>query len=294
METNWWLIISGLVTITIVAYLYATIHQVYKPYLWVIETNMPNTKNYVWEPGLHILPLPVGSLMFIKEKVFCGDRIFLMTIGRNDGNPGGDTLVEFADTQAIVIAQVIVCVKDPVKFTYASEEPIKASTTMIEGEFRMRFSSLSLQDAMGEECKNRITDQVVSDLNKAIDRWGIELISSDGKGGLSILDFELSEKDKESRSGILEAELNLKKAGINAQTIVINKKAEGQSEAEKLTVMADLLEMPVAEVVNYAVTMGLIDAIKGSSLILSSSGIAGLSAELASVMEKIREAASKK
>lgn len=294
MDANWWLVISGMIMIVIVAYLYATVHQVYKPYEWVIETNMPETKNDVWKPGLHILPLPIGSLMFVKAEVFCGDRIIIMTIGRSDGNPGGDTFVELLDTQVIVISQVTIRVVDSIKFTYASDDPIAGALTMIEGAFRIHLAGLQLQEAMTKDCKEKIASEMIEELNKAIGRWGIELVSTDGKGGLTIQDFELTEKDKEARSGILEAELAIKKASLNAEAIVINKKAEGQSEAEKLSTMAKMLNMPIAEVVNYAVTMGLLDSIKGSTLILSSSGIAGLSAELASVMEKIREAASKK
>jgi len=270
----------------LVIYLSLIVKWVASPFEWVIEINLPwlGTIKKVWKSGLHLLLLPIKPLMFVRNKLYCADKEIIVTMGISDDNPGDPSLVEFLDASAGIKAQMILKVVDPIKATYEIDNYEKAAIQRTESNFRKIFAAMELDDAMTNlDKRGEITSQVFADVNKAIGEWGVKLTNPGDE--ITILDFVLSPELITKRQLVINAEKD-KKALVTgaeatkavtiltkqgeAEGIRLVKEAEGKSEGEKIKLLKDHLGLSNEEAIEYLLKLGMIDAVKGSTLIASS------------------------
>jgi len=278
------LAILGLVII----YLSLAIKYVNPPFRWVIEKNFPGkgTTKEIWDPGLRFLWFPIKPLMFVRNKLFCADKKILVTMGIDDGNPGDPSLVEFKDASAIVKIQLILKVFDPIMATYAVDNYEQASIDRAEATYRRTFAGMLLDEAMVNISeRSRIAQEAFKDINRAIKKWGVVLTNPQKE--VTILDFVLSDDLVKQRQLILNAEKEYQKslkdakaakkvailtAEGKAKATLLLREAEGKGEGDKIKLLMDQVGLSREEAVAYLLQLGMIDAVKGSTLIATSEG----------------------
>ena len=264
----------------LVIYLSAVIRYVKPPFEWVIESNLPwekETQKQVWKGGLHFLWFPIPPFMYVRNKIYCGDVKKILTIGVADKNPGNPSLVEFSDTSASVIAQVILRVTDPIKATYEIEagEYESAALERIEGNFRKILSGMTLDVAMSNvDARSEISKKAFQEVNKAIKKWGVAIVNANKE--IPIIDFIVQDSDLLERAKILKAEkdykVTIKTAEATKQRTVLERSGEGEGEAIKVSLLAEKLGIENAQAADYLLRKDMIEAVKSSTLIATSEG----------------------
>lgn len=276
------LVILGILVI----YFSLIVKYVAPPFEWVIEINLPwlETIKIVWKSGLRLLWLPIKPLMFVRNKLYCADKEIIVTMGVADKNPGNPSLVEFIDASAGVIIQLILKVEDPLKATYEIENYETAAVQRAESTFRKIFAGMKLDEAMTDvDKRSKISCETYEDVNEAISDWGVAL-TNPGKE-ITIIDFVLSDDLTAERQRVINAEKARREAittaeGTKAVTILTKqgeaegirlvKEAEGKSEGEKVKLLRDHLGLSNGEAIEYLLKLGMIDAVKGSTIIATS------------------------
>jgi len=239
----------GVIIVVIILYLFLAIRWVNNPFHWIVEMNFPGGMHpYVWEPGLRMLWLPIKPFMFVKNKVDMAQKPVTIHMGIKAGIGRPDP-VDFKDTKAGVLVQVIYRVIDAIKATYHVQESDlsivshddtgretlllyrgyeRATLNRIEAELRSFFGSFEFDDANQDSKKSEIELAVLGKIKRDIlDNWGVEVLLID------IIDFVLDEKTAEIRQGRLTAKVT---AEVLATTAEGEKKAaitiaEGRKQA---------------------------------------------------------------
>ena len=273
----------------LVIYISLVVRIVRPPERWVVEINLPwekTTIKDVWEPGFHFLYFPVKPIMYVRDMVYCADKTFTMTMGADDGNPGDKSLVDFKDAASTVAVQIIMKVIDPTKATYNVDNYSKASLDLVEGAYRKVFANMTLDDAMTDlDKRSGIAKRVFADINTSIQEWGVALTNPSKE--LTILDFCLSDNLLSERQKVINAEKDAKvtttaaeatskatvlKAEGEAAATILLQNAEGKGESEKIQLLISQLGLTKEQAIEYLLKLGMIDAVKGSTLIATSEG----------------------
>jgi len=271
----------------IITYLGFVFRYVPPPFCWVIEKNFPGmeTVKTVWHPGIHFLWIPIEPFMFVRAKWFCADSKMTMTIGVSDNNPGGPSLVEFIDSSAGVIVQIVLRVTDPIMATYEASDAIGMALQKIEADFRKILSTFSLDEAMSNADKrSQITKDIFKEINAAIKAWGIELTNPGEE--LTIIDFVLSPETLAQRGKILQAkkdaEVTVTLAKAEREANILRGKGIGKSEAKRIAIIAEQLQISEAEVMKYIINKGLVEAFNspGSTFFATKGGLEEMLATL--------------
>ena len=191
----------------IATYLFAILKYVKPPFKWVIEINIPGQEviKMVWESGLHFLWFPVKPFMYVRNELNCADEAIIATLGVDDGRPGGISPIEFIDSSAGVMIQIILRVVDPILATYAVDDYRKAAIDRIEANFRRFLSTMKLDDAIKDvESRSKHSKETFAEVNKALAGWGVKITNPDQE--ITILDFILSKEIIAQRDKILQAD----------------------------------------------------------------------------------------
>lgn len=244
-----WQQILGVIFGLVIIYLFLAIRWVNKPFNWVVETNFPGGMHpYPWEPGLRFLWLPIKPLMFVRNRVDMAEKPVTIHMGMKEGLGRPDP-VDFKDTKAGVLVQVIYVVRDPIKATYnvqesdlsivshddAGQEVLlhfrgyeRATLNRIEAELRSFFGSFKFDDANKDSKRADIEAQVLNNIRQSVlDSWGVEILLVD------IIDFVLDEKTAEIRQGRLAAKVKAEVLAVEAggEKKATITRAEGQRQA---------------------------------------------------------------
>lgn len=279
----------------IATYLLAVLRYANPPFKWIIEKNLPWYKDKppygksrveVWGPGLHFLWFPVKPFMYVRNKLNCADETIIATLGVNDGRPGGISPIEFTDSSAGVMIQIVLKVIDPLLATYAVDDYRKAAIDRIEANFRRFLSTMTLDDAIKDlESRGKLCRETFDDVNEALAGWGVAITNPEKE--ITILDFILSDKIIAERDKILQAdkdrEATIKAADANRQKKILDaqgdseairlvREAEGTGEAEKVHLLAEKLKMPPEDAINYLLKLGMLKTLEGATIIATSEG----------------------
>jgi len=244
-----WQQVLGVAFGVLVIYLGLAIRYVDKPFHWVIEINFPGGMHkYIWEPGLRFLWFPIKPFMFVKNRVDMAQKPVTMHMGINEGIGRPDP-VDFKDTKAGVLVQVIYQVTDPILATYNVQEGDldvvshddtgkeiflhfrgyeRATLNRAEAALRSFFGSLEFDEANEDAKKEEIEEGVLAAIKQAVSSdWGVEILSVD------IIDFVLDEETAKIRQGRLAAKVTAEVAVTTAegekQAAIL--RAQGQKEA---------------------------------------------------------------
>ena len=289
----------------IITYIGATFRYVPPPYNWVIEKNLPGktTRKMIWKPGIHFLWLP-SPFMRVANKIFCGDKTTIITIGKQDENPGNPSKVEFSDASAGVSMQLTTRVIDPIRATYEVDNYLEASVNITEANMRRILADFTLDEAM-KSVRDEATQETFLQIKEILEEWGVKIMQ------IAIIDFDLPESVVEHRDKIIatektrqalviEAEGNAKASIIEAtaKANVAKLLANGEAEAEwtKIETIAKKIGLEEVQVMAYLLTGKLTSAIDSSTIILSS-GENGLNLPLinsAAIMGQIQTAMKNK
>lgn len=244
-----------------ILYLSLAIRWVPKPYNWVIEINFPfpgvPTTSYVWKPGLHILWFPVKPIMFVRSKINMAQKPLTLHMGMSSG-AGRPDPVDFQDTKAGVLAQIIYQVVDPVKATYHVQEIDlviesidetgqtvsvvlkgyeRATINKVEADLRSFFGHYEFDEANEDSTKTEIEEGILTrDVDIILTDWGVKVLVVD------IIDFILDPDTAAIRQRRLlaktTAEVQKTEAeGEKTATITI---AEGKKQAALLAGQGEL------------------------------------------------------
>lgn len=240
----------------VIIYLALAIRWVPKPYHWVIEINFPGAKTmaYEWEPGIHVLWFPVKPIMFVRSNIDTAQKPVTVHLGMGEGKGvGRPDPIDFKDTKAGAMIQVIYQVIDPVKATYHVQEndlhlkstdesgqsvPIvfkgyeRATLNKLEAELRSLFGSYDFDKANEDKIKTLVEDAVMGNeaLHEIIAEWGVKVLVVD------IIEFILDKDVSDLRQRRLAAKtqaevLKTEAEGEKTATITI---AEGKKQAALL------------------------------------------------------------
>ncbi|MFZ2976158.1 MAG: SPFH domain-containing protein [Candidatus Moraniibacteriota bacterium] len=289
------LIIFGI----IMAYLGVAFRYVPPPEKWVVEINFPGKGSIKkpWDSGIHFLWLPIKPFMFVRNKLNCADEAIDITIGVDDDNPGGKSLVEFVDVSAGVHCQIVLKVIDPIRATYEIGDYKEAAIQRVESNFRKFLGSMKLDDAMQDvDKRSAIAKDNFIDVNNALAKWGVAITNAGNE--ITIIDFILSSKTIDQRDKLIAAQkdfdVTIKTAEGEKQKAVLAGKGYGEGEVEKIKIIAKELSLEPTQVIEYLLKLGMLKAIDGSTIIATSEGgKLNTPIDLASVMFAIDNARSK-
>jgi regulator of protease activity HflC (stomatin/prohibitin superfamily) len=254
---------SGLVWLgVLVIYLSFVIRWVRKPLHYVVEYNVPGfeTRAFTWGPGLHFLWIPIPPLMFVREAIPVDAlQPFKLQMGTNQGLGSADP-VEFKDDSAGVDIQIMLKVEDEEAAIAATYKVIdiadlierqtsptpdetqlkpyqRAALNHVESYLRSHLGQIKLDDAIGNVERERIQEEVRTEIGQRIKVWGVTLVS------VAITDFHLREETIKIRQELItatkkvEGEIEIAKGRITVATAhkeatIIT--AEGEAAASKL------------------------------------------------------------
>ena len=228
---------------------WATFVYVPPPWNYVAEINLPfcETMKLVYKPGLRFLPR-IPPIILVRNKVFMADDAVTLTIGSNDGKPGGSGKVELSDTKAGIIAQIVIRATNALDATYnvdisdVGQNPLGLARYKIaainkgEGGLRMLLAGKSLEEAMKTIGSNPASgeaddvEKILVKINKTMEHWGVEIPE------LTIIDFDLDEETTRQRDKIIAAQKQaearvIEAGGLKQAAITV---AEGGRRARQL------------------------------------------------------------
>ncbi len=244
-----WQQILGVIFGALIIYLALAIRYVDRPFHWVVETNFPGGMHpYEWKPGLRLLWLPIAPLMFVKNKVNMAQKPVVLHIGMADG-VGRKDAIDFVDTKAGALVQVIYIVQDPLLATYNVQEEDfdvkshdeagqeitehykgyeRATLNRVEAELRSFFGKYKFDEANEDSERDQIEEKVLNKIKPYIlQHWGVEVLLID------IIDFSLDEKTATARGERLLATVtaDVMKTTAQAESDAMVMRAQGQKES---------------------------------------------------------------
>jgi len=278
-------------------YFALAVHYVPAPFKWVIEINLPGkdatgkkrkgTEKKVWEPGLHLLKVPIRPFMFVKSRIITNNQTEVLRVGEVEG-AGTSGVVEIKDTSVGVIVQIVFQVTDIIKATYDIADYRNAVINKIDSLIRQYLGGKTLDEALKHETKVEMITDVMEGAAAKMREWGVELKD------VSIIDFIIDEETEKMRREILKASkeadaaelradgsrrAKIKEAQGDAEATEIRAKAEkirqalvGEGQGEYIKAIADKTGSSVEEVMAFIRSEQFFEAIKGSTIFSMSEG----------------------
>jgi len=141
------------------AYLLATIRIVPHQREWIVERFGKYWKT--WEAGLHFLPIP--GIFKIRNRLYVGDEVIKLNIGKETGE-GGRSKLDFSDDSAAVDITFIIRVGNSKNATYEVDDYRNATIEKVEAEARAVLGRSSIDDAVQKKYEALDPDKTTAKL----------------------------------------------------------------------------------------------------------------------------------
>ncbi len=278
-------------------------HTVPKPQYWIIEFLGDYWTE--WRPGPHIL---FPGIMKVKSRISMATQLIELYMDE-------ENKLDFQDDSAPTRLRIKVRPIDAFKATYE----IQISPTFkekfapdlqdwecaveeqVDSAARGVCGSISIDDAISATIKTHAetaeitspSDQNISDRIKEIvkyslEKWGIILED------VLLTDIELNTETEKKRRELQHAKKDVSIAEQNQKKTVIDQKAIGMGEFEKIKIIADKLSLNPDQVIAYILTNKLYDDLKTATIIATSEGGAlNVPVNVAATMAAIQSQISK-
>ncbi len=260
------------------AYLLATIRIVPHQHEWIVERFGKYWKT--WETGLHFLIIP--GIFTIKNKLYVGDEVIKLNIGKETGE-GGRSKLDFSDDSAAVDITFIIRVGNSKNATYEVDEFRNAIIEKVEAEARAVLGGSSIDDAVQKKYEALDPKKTTEKLQKDIKKWGVILKT------VLLVDIDLGPESEKARRAVLLARKRKLVTVTDAEAAAIAQEKFGEGEVKKIKKIADALDLKVIQVIAYLLTSQLYTDLKDATIIATSeAGTLNLPINVAATMAALQ------
>jgi regulator of protease activity HflC (stomatin/prohibitin superfamily) len=235
----------------------------------------------IWEAGPHF---KFPFFMSYAGKVFMGDQMLIIKMNGQPENGFTHSLVDFSDATAGITAEIGYRIFSSHRAVFEVGDVLQEITEIMDVIIRVYFSGKTLDQAMRERSQIGLNQLVEQDKDNfgLFKTWGVEIRSI-------TIDFTLPEEVIAKRNSILAAEKELEAAKIekqealvraaerfqvskvDAKSTLVSGQAKGEGMAKTIKAIADEVQLPVKDVVEYLRQLSFYEAIKNNKGVIISS-----------------------
>jgi len=220
-----------------------------------------------WESGLHFL---FPFWMKIKSRVYMGDQSMVLNFTKEEGTTTGAKM-DFIDASTEVAATIFFRIFSSKRAVFQPGDLKKFVSDKMESGVRAYYGRMTLDQSIEGRADVDLRQIVIQDATEAglFKSWGVKITS------LAVTDIRLPKEVDDIRREKLIAEKAREIAEITLKTEKINvniSEVKGSAEGKRLVKMAELLKLPLEQIVEYDKYIRHQEALGKAGVLIANSG----------------------